>query len=370
MFKNLSIKNFRTHKDSKLNFHPGVNVIVGLSRSGKTNIFRALRWLFFYRPVGDSIVSDFAKKETSGVKLETDTNNVSLSKLNNKSTYELDGNKLSGFGTTVPEEITKALNISEINIQEQIEEHFLITKSSGEVARTINEIVRIEKADSYISNLTTKINSTNQKIGILEEQNRKTKEEIDSLNYLNDLKIKVDKWTDLDDKIKGIDTECLFLGETKEKIDLIDKENNIFIDVIKTTEKEIKELEDSLIKISSIEKEISLIEQYKNFKEKYSKKDIILIEGLLKDLEESIDQTYDLDTSIDTLIDYQNSFEGIKKEVDGLENEESDITFNIEILIQHYIEILEREKQCPTCYGPIDSKCIQEMEKKLNEIYL
>jgi len=57
MIKTLSIQNYQSHKDSTLEFDPGVNVIVGSTDSGKTAIIRALRWLIWNRPNGDSFRS-------------------------------------------------------------------------------------------------------------------------------------------------------------------------------------------------------------------------------------------------------------------------------------------------------------------------
>jgi len=54
MIKYLQIQNFQSHKDSLLEFDPGVNVIVGSSDSGKTAVIRALRWLVWNRPSGDA----------------------------------------------------------------------------------------------------------------------------------------------------------------------------------------------------------------------------------------------------------------------------------------------------------------------------
>ena len=51
MIKSLSIKNLQSHKESRLEFAaPGVNIIVGQSRTGKSVLFRGLEKLARNRP--------------------------------------------------------------------------------------------------------------------------------------------------------------------------------------------------------------------------------------------------------------------------------------------------------------------------------
>ena len=57
MIKNLHIKNFQSHEDTFLEFHPSVNIIIGSSDSVKTAIIRALRKVVWNRPSGDSLRS-------------------------------------------------------------------------------------------------------------------------------------------------------------------------------------------------------------------------------------------------------------------------------------------------------------------------
>ena len=59
MIKKLHIRNFQSHKDSRLIFSDGVNVIVGNSDSGKSAILRALNWVITNRPSGDSYISNW-----------------------------------------------------------------------------------------------------------------------------------------------------------------------------------------------------------------------------------------------------------------------------------------------------------------------
>src|SRR5512133_726261 len=155
MIKSLAILNFQSHEKSKLDFSPGVNVIVGSSDSGKTAIIRALRWIIWNRPSGDSIRSNWGG--ATNVLLETEEGIIRRAK-DKTDQYEL---KLQGgkdlvfkaFGTSVPQEIADFLNINEINLQGQLDAPFLLSESPGAVALHFNKVARLDKIDTGLQNI-------------------------------------------------------------------------------------------------------------------------------------------------------------------------------------------------------------------------
>ncbi|MDI6709418.1 MAG: AAA family ATPase [Bacillota bacterium] len=48
----LHVENFQNHRNTRLAFSPGLNVIVGEAEQGKSALIRALGWLFFNHPPG------------------------------------------------------------------------------------------------------------------------------------------------------------------------------------------------------------------------------------------------------------------------------------------------------------------------------
>lgn len=153
MIKTLSIRNFQSHKDNTLEFSGGVNVIVGQSRSGKTSIVRALRWLVENRPSGDEFRRHGSKGPTS-VSVTLDSGDtISRIKSNSDNIYKLNEERFSGFGTDVPTPIREALNITDINVQQQFDTPFLLFDSPGSVARYLNSLVNLEKIDLALSNV-------------------------------------------------------------------------------------------------------------------------------------------------------------------------------------------------------------------------
>lgn len=155
MIKSIDIQNYLSHANSRLEFHKGVNVIIGASDKGKTAVIRALRWVVRNKPSGGSIRSWWDGK--TSVRLEVEEGFVSRSK-DKQDLYIVSaspGKKhtLKAFGVSVPEEVSGLLNIGEVNLQMQLDSHFLLSKSSGEVASYFNKVARLDKIDTSQKNI-------------------------------------------------------------------------------------------------------------------------------------------------------------------------------------------------------------------------
>lgn len=149
MIERIDIKNFQSHKNSSLELSPGVNAIIGPTDSGKSSIIRALRWLVFNRPSGDSFRRNGAGKKGTYVW----ANKASRFKNDKQNEYALMGEELVFFkamGTSVPEEVQEVLNLAPINFQSQHDTHFLLSASPGEVARYLNGVVNLDVIDSSL----------------------------------------------------------------------------------------------------------------------------------------------------------------------------------------------------------------------------
>jgi exonuclease SbcC len=131
MLQKLLIKNYQSHKDSTLEFTDGINVIVGSSDSGKSAILRAIRWIIFNRPLGSNYIRK--GEDECHVQLENARGKVSRSK-GKISQYIINGDIFKAIGTDVPDSIRDVVNIHDINIQKQLDSHFLVLGSGGEIA--------------------------------------------------------------------------------------------------------------------------------------------------------------------------------------------------------------------------------------------
>lgn len=184
MIKTLGINNFQSHKKTLLNFHPGVNVIIGTSDSGKSAVLRALRWVCTGIPRGDGFRSHWGGD--TEVSLETDNCIVTRGKTNADNIYLLnEETEFRAFGTEVPEEITAALNLDEaVNLQKQLDQPYLISETPGAVAQHFNRMAHLEKIDIGLKNVQSQIRTTEQSIQAKTTELKQVEEDKTSYTYL------------------------------------------------------------------------------------------------------------------------------------------------------------------------------------------
>jgi len=190
MLQSLRTKNFQSHKDTLLRLHPGVNVIVGQSQNGKSALLRSLVWLKDNRPLGFRFHSWFAgEKEPTEVECRVDGISVVKSKAKGKTTYHVSGKELDyREGKGIPDEVTRLLNMSELNVQTQLDPFFLITSSPQEVARTFNQVTKVEQADDWVRKLTSMINKNSTELEVLRGEIGEMEEELKGLPDLTKAK--------------------------------------------------------------------------------------------------------------------------------------------------------------------------------------
>ena len=203
MIQKLHIQNFQSHEKSTLEFSPGVNIIVGNSDSGKTAIIRALRWLIWNRPSGNAIVSNWGGP--TSVQLDMEEGNILRSK-DKQDSYILTitGKKnieFKAFGTSVPEEINRFLNINEVNFQYQLDQPFLLSKSPGETATYFNKIAKLDEIDLSISNIKKWITSLTQDLKYKRLERKGFMEQLDSFSYLDEFEIEVEVLEEMEKRL-------------------------------------------------------------------------------------------------------------------------------------------------------------------------
>ena len=63
MIKSVLYRNFQSHKKTLLEFHDGINIIMGPTDSGKTSLLRGLYWVRYNRPRGDDFISNWNRTD-------------------------------------------------------------------------------------------------------------------------------------------------------------------------------------------------------------------------------------------------------------------------------------------------------------------
>jgi len=246
MIEDISIKNFQSHPDSFLRLSKGVNIIKGTSDVGKSAILRSLYWVIEGIPMGDAFRSDWGGD--TEVRITVDGNTVGRKRNNADNIYFLNEEKFKAFKTNIPDEIKAVLNISEkINIQKQMDTPFLLSQSSGEKARQLNELVDLQIVDAslqYIEKKKRKL-KTDQKYL---EQNR---EELKA--YLLELK-DLDVW---EKAVQELNEEWERVFEEENKLALL----RVLIKDIRYKKEKIEEIK----KVSGHQSKIEVLEKNINF---------------------------------------------------------------------------------------------------------
>lgn len=277
MIKSLSIQNYQSHKDTHLEFNKGVNIIIGASDSGKSAILRALRWLAWNRPSGDAMRSHWGGK----TRVELFTDNVHLVRSKDKEEeYILGDTHFKAFRTEVPKEIQDVLNITEVNLQRQLDAPFLLSNTPGEVASYFNRIARLDKIDSGTQNINSAIRTLTQTISLQEDQVKVQSAELSKFDHLEKFEVDLEVLEDMDKRyVNKLRTET--------KLETL-------IGNIKDTEADIEEASGILV----------------------FEKDVDSLLGKYREKEEVFHSYLSLQSSIDDLVDVGAEMDQQKKLID------------------------------------------------------
>lgn len=197
MIKELRLQNFQSHADTTLQFHPGVNAIIGQSDSGKSAILRGLRLVCYNEPNGDSYRSWWGGDTRVTVTL--DDGKVERGRTNSKNYYKINEEEpLVAFGQDVPEEVRRLINMEDVNLQQQMDGSFLLSKewSAGAVAQHFNKVAKLDKIDSSLLKVQQEINSINADIKYQKSELQRIEEQIQTYTYLKEMEADINQLED------------------------------------------------------------------------------------------------------------------------------------------------------------------------------
>jgi len=190
MIKKLSLKNYKTHKDTELEFSPGINIITGDTGQGKTNILLALKWIVEDRPRGEGCIRRGQDGSTAVMEVVDNKDTCSIIRRRNKSEniykIEKDGLDIDPFETNFPpNEVLDILNLSDINIQKQRDPYFLVYAPPGKVTTYIRSITKLDEIDKVTKVLSSKIRSEKSEISYREGELESTNKKLVILNEID-----------------------------------------------------------------------------------------------------------------------------------------------------------------------------------------
>jgi len=366
MIKKLTIKNYQSHKDSEFIFTEGINVIIGDSDVGKSAIKRAIRKTLFNRPLGTSFIRQGTKQ--CNIIIETEKGVVERA-IGKDNYYKVNEDEFRSVGSDVPEDVKDVLNIGEINVQNQLDKHFLILGSGGEIASTLNEVLNIDEIDKSISHCSSKVRSLDKEVSIMKAQLEEEKEELKKYNNLDEIIKKIDKWKEDEDELSDKRHRINDIYAIVKTINEIQAEQDKYKDVTIIIAK-INKLDKEITKLEKIEEEAYLlgmlcddIAEAKNKIVEY------------KDIDKIIEKIIVLDLTIHEENDIMNEFVEIQDLCSDIEDVEveyldsicdvDNIKEDLSKLQNKYLVILREMKLCPFCGQAMEEDLCLKITSKI-----
>ena len=316
MLRKIRLKNFRTHRNSTLRFGPGVNGIIGPGTHGKTNILRAIKMLAKNRPLGTGVISRFAKKGSPAI-IETDWTGVGTIKMckhpeSKKSYYQInDQEPFRKFGHEVPDQITDALFLSDLNVLAQYDGPFLIFSSPGDISKAINNSTGSGEFDVWVSNTTSRVKKIKHGLGDAEyrvEQYRLEKEKLRGLG-----------------RVKRLIREVKFFNEKRVAL-----------------EEDVEEISEIYNRWLGYQKKV-----------RFHKK-IMRLQRNVDRIKKILEQIKSYDDEIGLIDDYLSKKIQIKELVKMHKGN-----------VRKYAKLLAKERSCPTCKSPIKQSTIRRLKQEV-----
>lgn len=275
IFNSITLQNFKSHKDTSIQFKQGTTLILGENGAGKSSILEAINYALFKDYTGKA--EDLIKRNERMMKVElmfTTHNQVYIvcrTRQSSKSTAELyiqkdNGEKVTvATGDTVVNSTLKEILCMDsstfsnaIHIK-QGEITSLISESPSERKKAIGKLMKIDNLEKAYTHMKTVINEYSNRIRVLDEILQDTDELKLKLGKLEDDETTTQKRiTELEEKITNdeivLDNErnkLKSLDNDKEKhiryTEQINMENNI----IKQINDDKKRLQDDINTITS-----------------------------------------------------------------------------------------------------------------------
>lgn len=158
MIKELVIKNFQSHRETRLRFSPGVNCIVGDTDAGKTAVIRALMWLVFNRPSGTRFRSWWGGVTSVTAKCSDGT--IKRQRGDKTNLYKVGREPYKAMGTRVPEEVSTALDMSDLNFQLQHDNPFMVSVGASQFAKRLNSVANLDVIATSVTAVSRSERST------------------------------------------------------------------------------------------------------------------------------------------------------------------------------------------------------------------
>jgi len=223
MIRAVRVKNFQSHKDSHLEFSPGLNVIVGKSDSGKSALIRAIVWVATNRPTGEAFRSRWGGR--TEVEIVTDCSIIRRIRDKGVNEYQVNGRVFRAFGQGVPDEVREALNMdSSLNIQLQLDPPFLLSMTPGEAALYLSERLGLDLMNRLENRLRLLLRREEEKIGRLREEREEVQKAVKETEWTEEADRELNRILELKSSVGRTATRVQQLEDLIRKIQVLQEE--------------------------------------------------------------------------------------------------------------------------------------------------
>jgi len=178
----IQIKCYQCHDKLRIKFDPKITAIIGPSDVGKSSVLRAIRWVATNRPLGSSFIKDGST--VSEAKLWFTETTVRRKKDNDKNTYKVGDSVFKAIGSGVPEDVSNAMSMDDVNFQGQHEAPFWFSLSPGEVAKRINSIVDLSIIDKVMEKINHRVRKSSSMVELIKERLTEAEESVKALDHV------------------------------------------------------------------------------------------------------------------------------------------------------------------------------------------
>lgn len=371
MINSVRLKDFQSHKDSKFDFIPGVNVITGVSGVGKSSVIRALNYVFTNKkPNG---VEYKRRPDAKGFEIEVtiDGHKIHRVKSTKANEYRIDGEVYKDIGVTVPDKVFELSNIKsikvgtdEFNVQlaKQFDPHFLMFLPDSAKVKFLNRL-----SGSHILDIALK--ETNK--DLLEVEKEKLKSE----NELTVVQTTINNLVEIIDPIKAVVADARVqyekLSEDATRLEALKLAKN-HLDLWKQQKQEFDSIQYILSKVNieGFEKAVVRLNDLKtlfnNFTKTYGEANRVFaaiqkIDSIdISELEKRKDR-------LDKLREIWYNYRNVESEMDSLVKQQQDLDDKIEKQILTVKLFLENTPVCPTCNSAITKAKINQIIGELSK---
>lgn len=313
MLKYIKIKGVESHKDSCYEFSPNVNLIVGVSNSGKSSVIRSICICAFNRWDEDMLNGRIAEVEVG-----SDKGIVSVRKGKNINEWSVldysDGKKYEyqKIGKTVPDMVVKVLGMPEIewnditetpNVMFQLDKHYLIAEIDGKkctsnmFARVVDNVLGLGGAEELIKEISTDGASNKRKYN-------------SNIEFVEQLKTKLNDEKNIADKKELL----VFMKQVRDKVILLDELKKTFC-VVENKTKSLKDIKESVEKMNGLDVAIETIKKVSVVLNKY-----IIVKDLLVKYDVLLKSKKDGECALLNFDKFENIIESCKSLVKKNEN--------------------------------------------------